>query len=39
MVSYLAPVLDRGVVGNEPSAVEVAAPLGRTVIGLGREVD
>lgn len=40
-IAYLAPVLDRGVVGDEPSEVdvEVKAPLGRTVMGLGRGAD
>lgn len=40
--SYLAPVLDRGLVGDEEPGVidpDAGAPKGTTVIGLGRGVE
>lgn len=42
MISYLAPVLDRGLAGlEEPRELKPGdgAPRGTTVIGLGRGVD
>lgn len=41
MFPYLVPVLDRGVIGDEPREIdaEAEAPFGMTVMGLGRGAD